>query len=144
MILKNGMYLQKYSYISSNSPMNTILGIKLILSHRIFSRLSGMQFSCKEYSRIFTKTWEIERKLRKMGYTTQLLIALVYKTGTRLMLRQSSSTLVKYVNYLIVIFININENCRSKKICKKEKPEKRRDKLTSQNYFTPLFNILIT
>ena len=49
----------------------------------------------------------------KMGYTTQLFIALVYKTGTKLMLRQSSSTLVKYVNYLIVISININENCRS-------------------------------
>ena len=124
--------------------MNTKLGIKLILSHRIFSRLSGMQFSYKEYSRIFTKTGEIERKLRKMGYTTQLLITLVYKTGTKLMLRQSCSTLVKYVNYLIVIFININENCRSKKICKKEKTEKRRDQLTSQNSFTRLFNILIT
>ena len=32
--------------------------------------------------------------LGKMGYTTQLLIALVYKTDTKLMLRQSSSTLV--------------------------------------------------
>ena len=36
-----------------------------------------------------------------MEYTTQLLIALVYKTGTKLMLRHSSTTLVKYVNYLI-------------------------------------------
>ena len=36
-----------------------------------------------------------------MEYITQLLIALVYKTGTKLMLRQSSTTLVKYVNYLI-------------------------------------------
>ena len=44
------------------------------------------------------------------GYTTQLLIALVYKTGTKLMLGLSSSTLVKYVNYLIVISINISEN----------------------------------
>ena len=61
-----------------------------------------------------------------MGYTTQLLIALVYKTGTKLMLRQSSSTLVKYVNYLIVISININE------------------KIISQNSFTHLFNIQMT
>ena len=56
-----------------------------------------------------------------MGYTTQLFIALVYKTGTKLMLRQSTSTLVKYVNYLIVISININENCRREKICQQEK-----------------------
>ena len=59
-----------------------------------------------------------------MGYTTQLFIALVYKTGTKSMLRQSSSTLVKYVNYLIVISININENCRREKICQKEKQGK--------------------
>ena len=57
----------------------------------------------------------------KMGYTTQLLIALVYKTGTKLMQRQSSSTLVKYVNYIIVISININENCRSKRKFVKKK-----------------------
>ena len=56
-----------------------------------------------------------------MGYTTQLFIALIYKTGTKSMLRQSSSTQVKYVNYLIVISININENCRREKICQKEK-----------------------
>ena len=56
-----------------------------------------------------------------MGYTTQLLVALVYKAGTKLMLRQSSSTLVKYVNYLIVISININENCRSKRTFVKKK-----------------------
>ena len=55
-----------------------------------------------------------------MGYTTQLLIALVYKTGTKLMLRQSSS-LVKFVNYLIVISININESCRSKRKFLKKK-----------------------
>ena len=61
-----------------------------------------------------------------MGSTTQLLIALVYKTGTELMLRQSSSTLVKHVNYLIVISININENCESKRICQKEKQGKNR------------------
>ena len=61
-----------------------------------------------------------------MGYTTQLLIALVYKTGTKLMLRQSSSTLVKYVNYLIVMSININENCRSKrKFVKRKNQEKK-------------------
>ena len=60
-----------------------------------------------------------------MGYTTQLFIALVYKTGTKLMLRQSSSTLVKYVKYLIVISINIDENCRREKICQKEKQEEK-------------------
>ena len=62
----------------------------------------------------------------KMGYTTQLLMALVYKTGIKLMMRQSSSTLVKYVNYLIVIYINISENCRSKrKFVKKKNKEKK-------------------
>ena len=61
-----------------------------------------------------------------MGYTTQLLIALVYKTGTKLMLRQSSFTLVKYVNYLVVMAININENCRSKrKFVKRKKKQKK-------------------
>ena len=61
-----------------------------------------------------------------MGYTTQLFIALVYKTGTKLVLRQSFSTLVKYVNYLIVISINISENCRSKrKFVKKKNKEKK-------------------
>ena len=80
-----------------------------------------------------------------MGYTTQLFIALVYKTGTKSMLRQSSSTLVKYVNYLIVISININENCRREKICQKEKQgEKRCRKFISQNSFTHLFNIQMT
>ena len=49
----------------------------------------------------------------KMGYTTQLLIALAYKTVTKLMMGKSSSTLVKYANNLIVISINIKENCRS-------------------------------
>ena len=61
----------------------------------------------------------------KIGYTTQLLIALVYKIGTRLMLRQSSSTLVKYVNYLIGISININEKCRSKRKFVKKKTRKK-------------------
>ena len=57
--------------------------------------------------------YENMRKKRKfsekMGMHTQLLIALEYKTGTKLMLRQSSSTLFKYVNYLIVMSINNNE-----------------------------------
>ena len=44
-----------------------------------------------------------------MGYITQLLIALVYKIGTKLMVRQSYSTLIKYVDYLIVISIDIKE-----------------------------------
>ena len=80
-----------------------------------------------------------------MGYTTQLFIALVYKTGTKSMLRQSSSTLVKYVNYLIVISININENCRREKNCQKEKQGgKRCRKFISQNSFTHLFNIQMT
>ena len=78
-----------------------------------------------------------------MGYTTQLLIALVYKTGTKLMLKQSSSALVKYVNYIIVIAININENCRSKRkfVRKKNNEKNRRGKLISQVSFTHLFNI---
>ena len=80
-----------------------------------------------------------------MGYTTQLRIALVYKIGIKLMLRQSSSTLVKYVNYRIGISININENCRSKrKFVKKKMRKKSCGKLTSQNFFTHLFNIQMT
>ena len=143
-ILKNGMYLQKYSYLSTNSPKNTKLGIELILSHRVFFwTVRYAIFSCvHEYLR---KPEKLRENSGKMGYTNQLLIALVYKTGTKLMLRQNSSTLVKYVNYLIVISININENCRSKrKFVKREKQEKRSDKLTSQSSFTRLFNILMT
>ena len=60
--------------------------------------------------------YEIRDKTQeKWGNTTQLLIALQFKTGNKLMLGQSSSTLVKYVNNLIVISSNINENCRSKR-----------------------------
>ena len=61
------------------------------------------------------------------------------------MLRQSSSALVIYVNYLIVISININENCRSKrKFVKKKNKGKMCGKLISQNSFTNLFNIQMT
>ena len=71
--------------------------------------------------------YEIKEKTQeKIGYTAQLFIALVYKTGTKLMLRQSSSTLVKYVNYLIIISIKISENFRSKrKFVKKKNKGKR-------------------
>ena len=109
-----------------------------------FSRLSGMQFSHLSIHESLLKPENLRENSGKMGYTTQLFIALVYNTGTNLMLRQSSSTLVKYVNYLIVIFI-INENCRSKrKFVKRKNQEKRCDKLTSQNSFTHLFNIIMT
>ena len=75
-----------------------------------------MQFShLNIHAEYFRKTEKLRENSGKMGYTTQLHIALVYKTGTKLMRRQSSSTLVKYVNYLIVIPINIKENCRSKR-----------------------------
>ena len=50
-----------------------------------------------------------------------LLITLKYKTGSKLMVRQSPSTLVKCVNYLIVISTNINENYRSKRKFVKKK-----------------------
>ena len=66
-----------------------------------------------------------EETQEKMEYTTQLFIALVYKTGTKSMLRQSSSTLVKYVNYLIVISININENVEERKFVKKKNKGKK-------------------
>ena len=81
-----------------------------------------------------------------MGYTTQLLIALAYKTGTKLMLRQSSSTLVKYVNYLIVISINIKENCRSKRkfVKKKNKGKGVVNSYISHNSFTHLLSIQMT
>ena len=72
-----------------------------------------------------------------MGYTTQLLIALVYKTGTKLILRQSSPTLVKYVNYLIVISININENSRRmRKFVKRKKNRKKG--VINLEFFYPL------
>ena len=80
-----------------------------------------------------------------MRYITQLLIALVYKTGTKLMVRQSSSTLVKYVNYLIVISINIMKIVEVKEdLSKRKTREKRRGKYISQNSFTHLFNIQMT
>ena len=74
-ILMNGMYLQKYSYLSSNSPKNTKLGIKLILSHRIFSGLSGMQFSYLNIHEYLQKHEKLRENSGKMRYTTQLLIA---------------------------------------------------------------------
>ena len=64
------------------------------------------------------------------------------------MLTQSSSSLVEYVNYLIVISININENYRSKrKFAKKKNKYKKQQQgsiLISQNYITLLFNIQMT
>ena len=66
-ILKNGMYLQKYSYLNSNSSKNTKLDSKLILSHRFFSGLSGMQIIAFKYSWIFMKTWEIREKTQENG-----------------------------------------------------------------------------
>ena len=87
-----------------------------------------------------------------MGVHTQLLIALEYKTGTKL--KQSSSklsgkTLVKYVNYIIVIsiinsllikIIGVRENLPKKK----NKNRKTRGKLISQNSFTQSLNIQMT
>ena len=87
--------------------------------------LSGMQFSHLSIHEYLRKPEKQRENSGKMGYTTQLLIALVYKTGTKLMLRQSSSTLVNFVNYLIVISININENCRSKRKFVKRKNRKK-------------------
>ena len=125
-ILKNGMYLQKYSYLSSSSPKNTKLGIKLVLSHRFFLGCPVCKLSHLSIHEYLWKPEKLARNTGKMGYTTQLFIALVYTTGTKLMLRQSSSTLVIYVNNLTVIAININENCRSKrKFVKKKKQEKK-------------------
>ena len=60
-----------------------------------------MQFSHLSIHEYLQKPEKQREKSGKMGYTTQLLTALVYKTGTKLMLRQSSSSLVKYVNYII-------------------------------------------
>ena len=90
--------------------------------------------------------YEIREKTQeKWGIQLSRVIALVYKTSTKSMLRQSSSTLVKYVHYLIFISININENCGSKrKLVKKKSREKRRGKLISQNSFTHLFYIQMT
>ena len=104
-----------------------------------------MQFSHLSIYEYLRKPEKLRENSGKMGYTTQLLVAPVYKTGTKFMLRQSSSTLVKNVNYLIVISINLNENCRSeRKFVKRKNQEKRRDKLTYQNSFTGLFSILMT
>ena len=64
-----------------------------------------MQFSHLSIHEYLRKPEKLRENSGKMGYTTQLLIALVYKTGTKLMLRQSSSTPVKYVYYLIANFI---------------------------------------
>ena len=85
-----------------------------------------MQFTHLSIHEYLRKPEKLRENSGKMGYTTQLIVALVYKTGTKLMLRQSSSTLVKYVNYLVVISIYINENCRSKrKFVKRKNQEKK-------------------
>ena len=57
------MYLQKYSYLSSNSPKNTKFGMKLIRSHRPFSGLSGIQIISFEYSLIFMKNSEYDQEI---------------------------------------------------------------------------------
>ena len=88
---------------------------------------------------------KLERNFRKRGIHSQLLIAPEYKMVPKLILRQSSYTLVKYVNYLIVISININETYRSKiKFAKKKnKSWKQGGILIYSNSFTQLFNIHI-
>ena len=83
----------------------------------------------------------------KRGIPTQLLVTQEYKTGTKLMLRQSPSTLVKYVNYLFVISANINENHRSKRTFAKKKKKKKNKQgglLISKISFIQLFNIQMT
>ena len=51
------------------------------------------------------------------------------------MLRQSSSTLVKYVNYIVVISINISENYRSKrKFAKRKKQKQKKTKKKTRGY----------
>ena len=82
-----------------------------------------------------------------MGYKTQLIIALVYKTGTKLVLRQCSSTLAKYVNsmYLIAYPSILMKNVEVREnLSKRKTRKKRRGKLISQNSFTHLFNIQMT
>ena len=64
-------------------------------------------------------------KASGLSTTPRRLLALVYKTGIKLMMRQSSSTLVKYVNYLIVIYTSILMKIVEEKICKKEKQGKK-------------------
>ena len=90
-----------------------------------------------------------------MGIHTQLFIALECKTGTKLMLRQNSfkqsgKTVVKYVNYLIVIsiisslfmkIIEVRENLPKKK---NKNKKQQRGILNSQNSFTHVFNIQMT
>ena len=74
-----------------------------------------------------------------------ILSSLIWvKTFCKLMLRQSSSTPIKYVNYLIVISINIKENCRNKRKCVKRKTRKKGVVNSNLKIFTLLFNIQIT
>ena len=58
------------SYLSSNSPKNTKLGIERILSHTIFSRLSHMQFSHLSIHEYLGKPEKLRENSGKMGYTT--------------------------------------------------------------------------
>ena len=69
---------------------------------------------------------------------TQLLIALEFKTGTKLI--PSFSTLVTYVNYLIFISINIIENYRSKRKFAetKNKNKKSRGSTHISEFFYPV------
>ena len=61
------MYLQKYSYLSSNSHKNTKLGDKLILSHRIFLDYPVCKWSHLSIHEYLWKPEKLERKLRKNG-----------------------------------------------------------------------------
>ena len=83
-----------------------------------------------------------------MGIHTQLLFTLEHKTGIKLMLRHSSSTLVKYVIYPIVTSININEHYRSKRKFANKKNKSKQKKqggiFISQNSFLHFFNTRMT
>ena len=92
-----------------------------IFQNQLFRKiLSGISYECQT-------VWTQIRP--------DILSGLIWvQTICKLMPRQSSSTPIKYVNYLIVISINTNENCRNKRNCVKRKnKEKRRSKLKSKN-----------
>ena len=86
--LKNGVYLQKYSYLSSNSSYNTKFGTKLILRHiynfyLIVGYANYLIFIFIDVNENIRNKRKIVNKLRGVPTKlplSQLLIVLVYQT----------------------------------------------------------------
>ena len=138
------MYLQKYSYLSSNSSKNTKLGINLIRSHIIFLLDCSV---CKlSYLNIYEYLWnldKLDRIFRIKGFfiyssanCSRIQNWYQINAETKLFI---SGSIWSYSSILITI-IEVRENLPKRK----HKKKKQGGILISQKSFTQLFNIELT